>query len=298
MLDATTAVVVDVGWGISDEWASQILGPRASCVEVELRGLCAPLTSLGAVDLELNMAQRITRLLAGVAAASAALYGGYAAVTYARYGRGSESTRRSGPLDAFLPDFEVRDAHRRKVQAPADVVFGAAHQVSLVDSRLARTIFGLRELPERLRGRHIPHRERTPLLEEVRTLGWSELAREPGRHVVLGAVTQPWRADVEFRGLPLEEFRSFSEPGYAKIVWSIEVEPLAATSSLLHTETRVSTTDESSRQKFRRYWSLLSPGVILIRFEMLRLIKAAAEKARAGDPPVRVHRRRPESLIR
>jgi hypothetical protein len=93
---------------------------------------------------------------------------------------------------------------------------------------------------------------------------------------VVGAVTQPWQANVEFRGLAPEEFAAFNEPGYAKIVWTLAVEPLGPDKSVFRTETRVLTTDPESRERFRRYWSVVSPGIILIRYEMLRLIRREA----------------------
>ena len=124
-------------------------------------------------------------------------------------------------------------------------------------------------------------REPRSFLSEVLELGWGVLDESAGRHLVMGAVTQPWKADVHFRGLPQEEFAAFNEPGYAKILWTIEVEPRAAATSVFHTETRVTTTDDDARKRFRRYWSFVSPGVRLIRREMLRMIRREAER-RAG----------------
>ena len=43
-------------------------------------------------------------------------------------------------------------------------------------------------------------------------IGWGVLAEVPGREIVMGAVTQPWLADVVFRPIPPEEFASFHEP--------------------------------------------------------------------------------------
>ena len=50
------------------------------------------------------------------------------------------------------------------------------------------------------------------LLALVKTLGWGVLAEIPGREIVMGAVTQPWMADVVFRPLPPGEFAAFHEP--------------------------------------------------------------------------------------
>jgi hypothetical protein len=109
----------------------------------------------------------------------------------------------------------------------------------------------------------------------------------------MGAVTQPWRQEVHFHGLPAEEFVAFCEPGYAKIAWTIEVEPAGLSSSVFSTETRVVTTDPVSRERFRRYWALLSPGILIIRYETLRLVRVEAERrsarrSRASQaPPIR-----------
>jgi hypothetical protein len=117
-----------------------------------------------------------------------------------------------------------------------------------------------------------------PFLEEVLSLGWRILAEEPGREIVLGAVTQPWRADVVFRGIPPEEFAAFDEPGYVKIAWNLAASPVGPRESVFQTETRVATTDPSARARFRRYWLVVSPGILLIRRETLRMVKREAER--------------------
>jgi hypothetical protein len=100
-------------------------------------------------------------------------------------------------------------------------------------------------------------------------------------------VTQPWEADVVFGGLGPEAFTAFDTPGYVKIVWTLEVEPRGELASEFRTQTRVATTDAYARSRFRRYWAVFSPGILLIRLEGLRLVKAEAERSWALDrrPP-------------
>jgi len=43
-------------------------------------------------------------------------------------------------------------------------------------------------------------------------------------------------------------------------------------------KTRVTTTDADARRRFRRYWSVFSPGILLIRLEALRLLRASARQ--------------------
>jgi hypothetical protein len=47
---------------------------------------------------------------------------------------------------------------------------------------------------------------------------------------------------------------------------------------MFRTETRVATTDAYARERFRRYWAVFSPGILLIRRASLRLVKADAER--------------------
>ena len=163
-----------------------------------------------------------------------------------------------------------------RVSAPADVTLSAAAEVDLQQSVIIRGIFRAREL---ILGAQADTETRPlGLLAQMESLGWRVLAEDPGREIVVGAVTQPWMANVVFRGLPPEEFRGFREPDYVKIVWTLRADPISPTESIFLTETRVATTDPGARRKFRSYWARFSPGIILIRQVMLRQLKAEAER--------------------
>jgi predicted component of type VI protein secretion system len=226
--------------------------------------------------------QRALRIIGGAVAAAVGIYSAYAAIAYVWFGRVSREAEGNSQLDQLMPHYEVRERHSVAVSAPAEVTLAAAREVSFQDSRIARTIFALRALPGRLRGVPPAPTGRRALFEEVTALGWRQLVEAPGRQVIMGAVTQPWRQEVEFHGLPADEFVAFREPGYAKIAWTLEVEPAGSSSSRFSTETRVMTTDLVSRERFRRYWAVLSPGILLIRYELLRLVKAEAERRSAS----------------
>jgi hypothetical protein len=204
-------------------------------------------------------------------------YVGYVAVTWFRFGTVDTATP-DALLDRFIPHYEVAERHHTRVAAPANVTFDASVGLDLQGSRANRAIFAVRTLPARLLGEPVHREASSGILAEMLALGWGILAEVPGRRVVIGAVTQPWAASVEFRALPPGEFAAFHEPGYAKIVWTLEAEPISDGESFARTDTRVVTTDPVSRERFRRYWSLVSPGVLLIRREALRLIRAEAER--------------------
>jgi hypothetical protein len=191
----------------------------------------------------------------------------------------------TSPLDRFMPAYDVAERHEIAVAAPAVITMAAARDMDIYRSPLVRLIFAIRTLPSRLRG--APPRIPASLLSETLALGWRVLAEEPGRAIVVGAVTQPWHANVTFRGLSPDAFVAFNEPGFAKIAWTLEAIPLGASTSRFRTETRVSTTDARSRRLFRRYWAVFSPGILLIRRASLRLVKAEAERRcrrAAGQP--------------
>jgi len=133
-------------------------------------------------------------------------------------------------------------------------------------------------------GRPVPARE--SFIEQMRAIGWGKLAEIPGREVVMGAVTQPWMADVVFHPLRPEDFAAFNEPDYVKIAWTLRADAEGPSTSVFRTETRVATTDPGARARFRRYWALASPGIILIRWLSLGPLKAYAERrarAQAAD---------------
>ncbi len=111
----------------------------------------------------------------------------------------------------------------------------------------------------------------------LESIGWRILAEVPDREIVGGCVTKPWEADVIFHPIPPDEFAEFCEPGWVKIAWTLRAEPINDCTSRLNTETRAIATDPESRRRFRRYWSLVSPGIVLIRRAALRAAKRQAE---------------------
>jgi hypothetical protein len=217
--------------------------------------------------------------LVGSAAAVALAAAGYGAATWYRYGLGSRRSSGDELLDRFMPRFDVREHHQATIRAPAEVTYASVREVDLRRAPLVRGLFRARQLL--MGGRKVPATTPGSFLDEVQALGWRVLAEEPGRELVMGAVTQPWLADVVFRGVAAEEFAAFQEPDYVKIAWTVGVTPLSDGRSVFRTETRVVATDPVARARFRRYWTLVAPGIVLIRWEMLRLVKCEAER-RAG----------------
>jgi len=187
-----------------------------------------------------------------------ALGGGLAALGYAalvafhraRYGTVAHTCSMGDDtrlLDRFIPSPEVVDHYRSRIAAPADVVLSTAKEMNRLQS-----------------------------------IGWVVLAERAGREVVWGAVMQPWKANLVLRSIPAADFTAFREPGYVKIAWTLRADPITAHQSMFHTETRVSTTDLPTRERFRRHWSFVAPGIQLIRRSLLRPLRRAAERRAAA----------------
>ena len=223
-------------------------------------------------------ARSVRRRLSIAIGGGAVAYATYVAVTWFRYGHPCRSTRESDDplLDRFMPSYDVAERHHVRVAAPAAITFAAACEVDLLQSPIARTIFRAREL---ILGSESDTAVRPRgLLELTKSIGWGVLAEVPGREVVMGAVTKPWEANVVFRPLPSDEFAAFNDSGYVKIAWTLRADPITPTHTVFRSETRAVATDAAARAKFRRYWSFLSPGIIVIRWMTRRLVKAAAER--------------------
>ena len=230
--------------------------------------------------MRISTPQKVTILkwAAGAVGVVAATYAAYVATTWARYGEVAppDPDAADSLLDRFMPAYEIAERHHIRVGAPAGITFAAAREMDLSGSAVARAIFRAREV---LLGAE-PDATTRPrgIVAFTESIGWGVLAEVPDREIVMGAVTQPWKANVIFRALPPDEFAAFNEPDYVKIVWTLRADPIDATHSIFRTETRAAATDADARRKFRRYWSFLSPGIVIIRWMSLRPLKADAER--------------------
>jgi hypothetical protein len=226
----------------------------------------------------MKLAIRILFTLVALVLMGALAYGIYVATTWNRYGKVAKGT--SAPtralLDRFLPTYEVSERHETAVDAPVSITYEVSKEADPNRSPLVRAIFEARQ--SLMGGKGQAAMPRRPLLQVTKDLGWGVLAEVPGRAIVMGAYTQPWQANVRFRALPPDEFAAFHQPGYVKIIWTIEADSVAPSKSIARTQTRVETTDPESRARFRTYWAKFSPGILLIRKQILAQIKSDAER--------------------
>jgi hypothetical protein len=218
----------------------------------------------------------------GLAGLFAAGWASTSAATWLRFGRDCQPTTEEADalLDRLMPSYDIAERHHIRVAAPPALTLQAAREIDMRRSRIIRGIFAMRgwvlhSAPDEVS-------RPSGLVALTTSLGWRLIAEDPGHELVYGAVTQPWKANVVFRGLSSEQFTQFREPGYVKIAWTLRVDPVSASECIFRTETRVVTTDAESRRLFRGYWARFSPGILLIRRIMLRLLRDQAEKIPQG----------------
>jgi hypothetical protein len=208
-------------------------------------------------------------------------WGAYAVVTWLTFGDAQSAAAGSTLIDRYMPSYDVAEIHQTRVDAPALATYAVVHELDLQRSGLIRAIFRSRELM--LGGATRPRPAHLPIVRELISLGWGVLEEVPGRALVFGSVTQPWQANVVFRALPPAAHAAFDSASFVKIVVTFAVDSLGPRPSQFRTETRVQATDPISRAKFRRYWSVMSPGILLIRSEALRLVRRESARAAFND---------------
>jgi hypothetical protein len=197
-------------------------------------------------------------------------------------------------LDEYLPDFDQTRIEHLVIDAPTDVVYEKTRTVDflMVHSPITDLAMFVRGLPEkvgRLRRRNEPPPPPLPSMklsglfdregfEREETLeGWVGLAEERGREIAFGAVGKPWLAEIEWKTVPSEDFAGFDEPGWAKIAASLSVREYGAERSILTYEARTYMTDDESRDRFDRYWMVVSPFVGTIMRALLRTVADEVE---------------------
>lgn len=179
-------------------------------------------------------------------------------------------------LDPFIPRPDVCERHEIIVPAPAALVFDIARNFDMQSILPVRAIFWMRA---KLFGARAPGpRKAKGLVEQMLSIGWVCLAEDRDRYFCAGAACQPWRGDVAFFPIPLDQFGFFAKPDCVKIAWALEVQELEPAVTRLATETRVVATDEAARVKFKRYWRVFIIGIQMIRRLLPRAVRRQASR--------------------
>ena len=183
-------------------------------------------------------------------------------------------------LDELMPGFEFDEVHTVRLSTSPDRAPEAVESVPFDEMPPVRLLFAIRSLPARIgRKRGLPADGEISLYEQMLDFAFVRLAEKPGREVVCGGIGQMFepRAGVAPAVGDARSFLASREPGYAKVAMSFSAEVVEG-GARLTTETRVLTTDLTSRRRFGRYWRMVRPGSAAIRGSWLRAAKRRAER--------------------
>lgn len=169
-------------------------------------------------------------------------------------------------LDRLIPNPRLVEIDRVDLTAPPEATWTRVRHGSFASSRLARTLFAIRTLPDRLRG---TVREVSLRIDDLESTperpGFQVLLEVPNHEVAVGAVGKVWMSRIPFLHLrDAREYAAFDLTGYIKVAWCFRVAPRKG-GSHLEMEVRVDATDEDSWRKFRRYFRVIGPASRLIR---------------------------------
>ena len=194
-------------------------------------------------------------------------------------------------VDEFLPVYDVSDTIATIVDADAATTWEALKDVDLIEvgrrRPLVAALGALRILPEvvaRLVHGVAPRRAPRHLrLRDVPTLppdqgGWILLGERDRDEIALGLVGKFWLPVIAYAKVSPASFDTFNEPGYAKTIYSLSVQPLGERRTLLSGVMRTATTDEHARRWFRRYWTFgVGSGAHVLVNGLLDLTREMAE---------------------
>jgi hypothetical protein len=196
-------------------------------------------------------------------------------------------------LSQLMPAFSLHEVDHVSVAADPEGAWPHARSMDVARIPFVRALFELRIVPERIaafaRGKKQPGVASVGIeaIERMRGPGFHILGEDPGREVVAGAVGRFWKPHIEWADLGPSGFRSFSQPGWGKVAWSIRVDPREAGGSWITFEVRVGATDAVSFERFRPYWAVIGRFSRAIRRAGLQRLEremgAPAPEAVAGD---------------
>ena len=196
-------------------------------------------------------------------------------------------------LDELIPDPRLCQIDHEDLAVGADEAWAHLSRLDLMRSPLVRALFGLRTLPDRLRGKPgMPAHSTLADLGASDEPGFRVLSKGPARELTVGAIGKVWETNIPFADVrDAAAFAAFAEPGYAKVAWTVSVEPRGEAAARVIFELRVGTTDDASWRRFRRYFALIGPFSHFMRRHLLAMLRRdlgapedhVEERSLAGD---------------
>jgi hypothetical protein len=171
-------------------------------------------------------------------------------------------------LDDWLADPAVRTRHQRRAAAAPDALWAAARQLRLSETgtlgRLVRWRIPGTAPDQTFRG----------LLAEYPFV----VLAEGERWSVSGLCGRIWTLNRDYPRLDgPEEFRTWDEPGTARVLFAHWVEPDGDGAATIHSEARIAPVDRAAEVRLRSLWIVIGVFERLIGAESLALAVAHAE---------------------
>jgi hypothetical protein len=203
-----------------------------------------------------------------------------------------EVTKQQMLIDRAIPRFDFTRVEHVVVGADPETTFAAVRRLDFlrVHSPLMDAAMWVRGVPDRVARAtgwrtepvlDVPSLKLDGMLAGEDALpGWMSLGEDPPREIAFGAIGKFWQLDISWlEPMPTtqDEFAAFDDPGWGKIAANLSVRPYGDGRSLLSYEARTVMTDEESRTKFGRYWTVVGPFVGVIMRAALQAVKVDAE---------------------
>ena len=174
-------------------------------------------------------------------------------------------------INELLPDYDVSDRYHIEIDATAETVWQEMWTTDFCKSQVVSWLFFLRGLESK-----------SLTLSDLDEMKFRMIAEKRGSEVAFGLIGQFWSPNGNLQDFDPKEFKGFDEIGFAKCVWSFQLEELGKRTRLT-TETRVRCTDNLSRTYFDLYWAFVRPFSGWTRKEILTLIKQESEKRKNAE---------------
>lgn len=184
-------------------------------------------------------------------------------------------------LDELVPVYQFSEVHETAVEASAERTYRAICLVTANEITLLRTLTWIRRFGQSTPVGILNPPGDKPFCDIALKSGFYLLVDEPVNEMVFGTFVA---APTAARANPPPQitaatFTGIHSPGFGIAVMNFRLQPLGPARTRLTTETRVFTTDTTTRRLFAPYWRVIYPGSAIIRTMWLRAIKRRAENS-------------------
>ncbi len=177
-------------------------------------------------------------------------------------------------LDDWLRRPVVRTHHRHAAQASPDILWHAAEDVRLSETRRLGRLVHWR----------IPGLSGDMTYRQLFRCPPFVLLEEGERHSLSGLCGNIWTLKRDYPQIDgPEEFLAYDEPGNVRALFAHWIEELGAGRSELVSEARIEPVDARSKWRLRALWRVVGPFEPFIAKEPLPLAARAAEERERGQ---------------